>query len=164
MVLLANTPTQAKTLLHCLERAEGGIGIHVTADKTECMRYNQRGNISALMRGPLKLVDKFSYLRSCVSSTENDINTRLAKPWTANDSLLAIWKSDLTDEIKRRFYKQQSCQYCYMDALRGRWLIVWRKSLTVMTKECCEQYWTSSGGSSPQNSSTWPPTTHHKNY
>ena len=53
--------------------------------------------------GPLKLADKFTYLGSSVSSTENDISTRLAKAWTAIDSLWIIWKSDLTDKIKRNF-------------------------------------------------------------
>ena len=32
--LLAKTPTQAETLLHCLKRTTGGIGRHVNADKT----------------------------------------------------------------------------------------------------------------------------------
>ena len=34
IVLLANTPAQAKTLLNCLERAAVGIGLHVNAQKT----------------------------------------------------------------------------------------------------------------------------------
>ena len=40
-----------------------------------------------------------------------------------------------------------------MEALRGRKLNVWRKSLMTIAQECCEQYWTSSGGNTPQNSS-----------
>ena len=76
-------PTQAKSLLHSLERAAGGIGLHSNANKTEYMYFNQRCNISTLNGGPLKLMDKFIYLGSCVSSTENDINTRLAKTCTA---------------------------------------------------------------------------------
>ena len=51
----------------------------------------------------LKLVDKFTYLGSCVSSTETDIDTRLAKARTASDRLSVIWKSDLTDKIKPSF-------------------------------------------------------------
>ena len=82
ITLLTNAPAQVKTLLHCLERAAGGIGLHVNTDKTEYTCFNQRGNISTLNGGSQKLVDKFAYLGSCVSSTENDINTRLAKPWT----------------------------------------------------------------------------------
>ena len=32
--LLANIPAQAESLLHSLEQASGGIGLHVYADKT----------------------------------------------------------------------------------------------------------------------------------
>ena len=39
---------QAETLLHSLERAAAGIGLHVNADKMEYMCFNQRGGISTL--------------------------------------------------------------------------------------------------------------------
>ena len=106
--LLANTPTQAESLLHSLERAAGGIGLYVNENKTEYMCFNQRGDISTLNGGPLKLVDKFTYLESSVSSTENDINTPLGKSWTAVDGLSVIWKSDLTDKIKRSFFQAEA--------------------------------------------------------
>ena len=48
IALLANTHTQAETLVHSLERAAGTIGLHVNADKTEYMCINQRGDISTL--------------------------------------------------------------------------------------------------------------------
>ena len=54
---------------------------------------------------PVKLVDKFTYLGSSVSSTENDISTQLAKALTAIDRLSVTWKSDLTDKIKRSFFQ-----------------------------------------------------------
>ena len=114
---IANTPAQAETLQHNLEQAAGDIG---NADKIEYMCFNQRGDISTLKSGPLKLVDKCTDLRSSVSSTEKDINTRLAKAWTAIKRMSIIWESELTDEIKRSFSKQWSCRYCYMDALHGR--------------------------------------------
>ena len=114
---LANSPTQAKSPRHSLEQVTGGIGLHMNADETEYKCFNQRGDI---FTSPLKLVDKFTYLGSSVSSTENDINTRLAKAWTAINRLLVIWKSDLTDKIKHFFSKQQLCQYYSMDAPRGR--------------------------------------------
>ena len=59
--------------LLCLEQAAGSVGFHVNADKTEFMYLNQRSDISAL--NGKSLVDKFTYLGSSVSSTENDINT-----------------------------------------------------------------------------------------
>ena len=76
IAILANTPDQAETLLHSLERAAAGIGLYVNAHKTEYMCYNQTGNISTLEGTPLKLVDK-----------------------------LIIWKSDLTDKMKRSFFQ-----------------------------------------------------------
>ena len=71
----------------------------------ECMGFNQRGDISILKSGPLKLMDKFTYQGSSVSSTKKDINTQPAKAWTAINRLLVIWKSDLTDEIKCSFFQ-----------------------------------------------------------
>ena len=103
--LLVNTPAQAETLLHSLERAAAGIGLHVNADKTEYMCFNQRGDIPTLNSSSLKLGNKFTYLGSSVSSTKTDINTRLTKAWTAIERLSVIWKSDLTNKIKRSFFQ-----------------------------------------------------------
>ena len=69
ITLLANTPNQAETLLHSLEQAAAGIGLHVNAHKTEYMCYKQTGDISTLDGTSLKLVDKFTFLGSSVSST-----------------------------------------------------------------------------------------------
>ena len=90
--LLANAPAQAETLLHSLERAAAGIGLHVNAHKIEYMCFNQTGDTSSL-KG------------SSVSLTETDINTRLAKAWTALDKLSVVWKSDLTDKMERSFFQ-----------------------------------------------------------
>ena len=109
IVILANRPAQAETLQDGLERAAAGIGLQVNVDKTEYMCFNQRGNISTLNYGSLKIVVKFTYLGSSVLSTETDINRRLAKAWTAIDSLSVIWKSDLTDKIKRSFFPSNGC-------------------------------------------------------
>ena len=98
IALLANSSAQAETLLHCLVRVADN------ADKTEYMSFNQRGDISTPKGCPLKLVDKFTYLGSSVSSTDNDVSMRLAKEWIAIDRLSVIWKSDLSDKIKRNFF------------------------------------------------------------
>ena len=105
IAILANTPDQAEILLHSLERAAASIGLYVNAHKTEYMCYNQTGDISTLEGTPLKLVDKFTYLGSNVESTEKDIETRLTKAWTTINRLLIIWKSDLTDKMKRSFFQ-----------------------------------------------------------
>ena len=92
IAILANKTDQAETLLHSLERATANIGLYVDAQKTEYMCYNQTGDISTLEGTPLKLVDKFTYLGSSVESTEKDIETRLAKVWTAINRLSIICK------------------------------------------------------------------------
>ena len=69
------------------------------------MCYNQTGDIYTLDGTPLKLVDKFTYLGSSVASTEKDIDMRLTKAWTAINRLSIIWKSDLTDKMKRSFFQ-----------------------------------------------------------
>ena len=88
-----------------MERTAAGISLHVNAHKTEYMCFNQTANISTVERTSLKLVDKFTYRGSSVSSTEKDIDTRLTKTWTAIDKLSIIWKSDLIDKRKRSFFQ-----------------------------------------------------------
>ena len=105
IAILANTPDQAETLLHSLERAAAGIGLYVNAHKTEYMCYNKMGDISTLEGTPLKRVDKFTYRGSSVASTKKDIDTRLTKAWTSINRLSIIWKSDLTAKMKRSFFQ-----------------------------------------------------------
>ena len=104
IAILANTPNQAETLLHSLERATAGIDLHVNAHKTEYMCFNQAGDIFTRVGTSLKLVDKFTYPGSNISSTEKDIDTRLTKAWTAIDRRSIIWKSNLIDKMKRSFF------------------------------------------------------------
>ena len=88
IALLANAPAQAETRLHSLKRAAAGIALHVNAHKTEYMCFNQTDDISTLNGSSLKLVNKFTYLGSSVSST--DIDTRLSNARTAINRLSVI--------------------------------------------------------------------------
>ena len=116
IAILANTPDQAETLLRSLERATAGIGLHVNAHTTEYMCFNQTDDMSTLESTSLKLVDKFTYLGSSVSSIEKDIDTWLKKPSISyrlygNQTWLMKWNAVSS--------RQQSCRYCCMDALLG---------------------------------------------
>ena len=71
----------------------------------EYMCYNQTGNISTQDGTSLKLVHNFTFQGSSVSSTEKVIDTRITKAWIAIDWLSIIWKSDLTDKMKRSFFQ-----------------------------------------------------------
>ena len=70
-----------------------------------CATIKQATSSNTLDGSSLKLVDKFTYLGSSVSSTEKDIDTRLTKAWTAINRLSIILKSDLTDKMKRSFFQ-----------------------------------------------------------
>ena len=73
--------------------------------ETLLLSLNQTGDISTLDGSSLKLDDKFTYQGNSVSSTEKDIDTWLAKAWTAINRLSVIWKSNLTDNMKRSFFQ-----------------------------------------------------------
>ena len=53
----------------------------------------------------MKRVDQFIYLGSNISFTESDVNICIDKALTAVDKLSTIWKSDLSDKIKRKFFQ-----------------------------------------------------------
>ena len=108
IALLTNIPARAESGLHSLEQVKGSIGLHVNTDKTEYMCFNQSSDTFTLNGGSLKLVYKFTNYRSSISSTENHINMRLAKAWTAINSLSVIWKSDQSNKIKSNFFQAVS--------------------------------------------------------
>ena len=124
------------------------IGLQVNAHKTEYMCFNQAGDIRGTS---LKLVDKFTYLGSSVSSTEKDIDTRLTKAWTAIDKLSIIWKSNLTDKMKRSFFQATVVSILLYGCTT--WTLIKRleKKLDSNYTRCCEQYWISPGGNTPQD-------------
>ena len=115
------------------------------------MCYNQTGDISTLEGTPLKLVDKFTYLGSSVESTEKDIETRLTKAWTAINRLSTIWKSDLTDKMKRSFFQAAVTSILLYGCTT--WTLTKRleKKLDAITQECCVQSSTSPGSNTPQD-------------
>ena len=78
---ITNRQSQAETQLQSLERVAAGMGLHVNANKTGYMCFNQRSDISTLNGSSMKLVNKFIYQGTNVSSTKTDINTWLAKAW-----------------------------------------------------------------------------------
>ena len=105
LVLPANTPAQAKSLLLNLEKAARGIVLYTNSEESECMCINQDDSKSSLNVKLLKLIDQFIYLGSNISSTERNINICIVKAWTAINRLMTIWKSYLSDKIKWEFFQ-----------------------------------------------------------
>ena len=122
--------------------------------------YNQTGDISTLDGTSLKLVDKFTYLGSSVSSTEKD-DTRLTKAWTAIDRLLIIWKSKLTDKMKRSFFQAAVAS-----------ILLYRCTTWTLTKwlekkldgNYTRMLWAILNKSWQQHPTIRPPASHHENY
>ena len=101
LVEFANTHTHTHTHAHTHIYIYIYIDVCVDENKTEFMSFKREGAISFLSGRPLKLIDRFTYLGSNISSIENDVNIRLVKAWNAIDCFLIIYKSDLSNEIKR---------------------------------------------------------------
>ena len=99
---------QSEPLLHSRKQTAGSNDQYVNANKTEYMCFKQKGAISTLSGESLKLVDKFTYLDSNISSTENGVNIRSAKAWNAVDRQSIIRKFNLTDKIKRDFFQAEA--------------------------------------------------------
>ena len=58
-----------------------------------------------------------------------------------------IWKSDLTDKMKRSFFQAVVVSILLYGCTT--WTLTKRLEKKL---ECCEQYWTSPGGNTPQGS------------
>ena len=99
------------------------------------------------------LVDKFNTLGSNVSSTRTDIDTSLTKVWTAIDRLSVIWKSELTDRMKRSLFQATVVSIPLYGCPTGT-LIKWmEKKLDGNYTKCCEQYQISPRDNTRQSSS-----------
>jgi len=71
------------------------------------MSYNQlhSGSIKSLSRDNILAVQDFTYLGSNVVSTIRDLELRLMKAWSALNKLDKIWKSQLSTNLKRSFFR-----------------------------------------------------------
>ena len=69
------------------------------------MCFYQDSAIFSLNGKTLELVDRFIYLGSNILSTESDVIILLGKAWTSINRLTIVWKSDLSDKIKREFFQ-----------------------------------------------------------
>ena len=98
----------ANTLLYQIEETEDDIGLEIASDKTEYVRLNSNsddGNMKSNNCNIIKQVENFKYLGSFIRSTEKDIEIRIAKYWSALNSMRTIWKSKMSDNLKISFFR-----------------------------------------------------------
>ena len=105
LALLSDNSYNTQKLLHILEKSAAFIGLHINATKTEYMCYNQNGAIETLNKTLLKKVVDFVYLSSNITSTEKYVLIRILKAWSVIDRLRTIWKSTISEQIKKGFFR-----------------------------------------------------------
>ena len=89
-----------------------------------------------------------NYTATCLPSRK--LSKRLTKAWTAIDRLSIIWKSDLTDKMKRNFFQAAVVSILLYGCTT--WTLTKRleKKLDGNYTRMLEQYWTSPGDNTPQ--------------
>ena len=105
------------TLIFILLKSKRSHYIYLNANKTESMCFKREEAISTLSDRFLKLKDKFRYLSSHTSSTESDVNIRLAKTLSCFLQLIdpiTAYRSDLFVKIKWDFSELCLCSYSCM--------------------------------------------------
>ena len=106
IALLSDFTEDGQLLLLRVERAAAQIGLHVNETKTEYIIYNQLPTDIITLEGhKLKEVTDFQYLGAWISNSAKDMGVRIAKPWSVLNKMDNIWKSNLSREIKVKFYR-----------------------------------------------------------
>ena len=74
------------------------------------MKLNQNSDsdditINSINGKIIAKVENVNYLGSCIGSTEKGIQIRIAKAWSALNSMQEIWKYKMPDKLKRHFFR-----------------------------------------------------------
>ena len=107
IALLTDYIKDAEATLHRVENLAKVIGLFVNAAKTKfiCLNQNAASGIKSLNAETINLENYVNYHCSFIASTEQDVNIRLGKAWTALNGMNNIWKSNLPDQLKRNFFR-----------------------------------------------------------
>ena len=105
IALISDTTEKARELLFAVEKECKKIGLRLNAKKTKVMAFNiDDTTITTLDGAVLDVKNDFKYLGSWIASTEQDIRIRRGHAWNALHSMRKVWKSQLSDDIKRRLF------------------------------------------------------------
>ena len=96
------------------------------------MPFNPDGSISSLNGKALKLAVMFIYLGSNISSTESDVKIPISKALTVIDRLTTIWKFDLFDGTKKKFFPASAVSILLYGCTT--------ENFTKQLKKFCEYY------------------------
>ena len=106
IALLSDEVNQAQELLQRVEKECNKVGLNINAKKTKGMPFNIEDPtpLHTNEGTPIEWVKDFKYLGSWMESTEKDLAIRKALSWKALNGMSKIWKSDMSRELKVRFF------------------------------------------------------------
>ena len=106
IALITETLQQGQELLSRVESSTARVGLHLNADKTEVMIYNQTTTdiLKSKSNEIIKKVEEFKYLGAWMSASDKDIKIRKAQAWSVCHKLQKIWKSTLNKSLKIRIF------------------------------------------------------------
>ena len=78
--------------------------MYVNASKTKHIGFDQQGIIQTTSGEPIKAVEPFTYLGSEINSTKQDVKICIAKAWATLNKMDIVWKSELSKDLKCRFF------------------------------------------------------------
>ena len=131
---------RANHMLEHVETAATEVGLHITTSKTEYkLAYNlrQQGNLTTLDNSKLRKVDDFKYLSSWIDQTKKDLEIRKGEAWSASNKLTAVWKSNLSRDLKICF-PRASVESVLLNRSES-WtlrLLLWKNNLMAATQGC----------------------------
>ena len=107
IALLNKSLQLAENLLQCVEKSAMEIGLHLNSSKTEIIASNIKDpyEIKSLNGSSLKKVSDFKYLGAYVPNSFHDFKIRKALAWSAMNKLERIWKSNLHNSLKIKFFR-----------------------------------------------------------
>ena len=110
LAIVTDNVKYSNTLLIKLEEAAKEIGLNINNANTEYMTLNldNKDKIKSLSGNEINKANDFKYLGSYISTTEKDLDIRLAKSWSALNSMNNKRKSNLKDKLKRIFFQRDN--------------------------------------------------------
>ena len=140
LALISDNLDKGQSLREHVETAATEVGLHITTSKTEYkLAYNlrQQGNLTTLDNSKLRKVNDFKYLSSWIDQTKKDLEIRKGKAWAASNKLTAVWKSNLSRDLKICFLRA-SVESVVLNRSES-WtlrLLLWKNNLMAATQGC----------------------------
>ena len=152
LALIAESISDAESLLQSLEFAASQVGLYCNEGKTEFLTTSPSpSELKSLNNVNIKRVEDFKYLGSHIADSQKDFKIRKALAWDACNKLDTIWQSNITSSLKVQTFRtliepvflygsetwtlstrlEKRLDGCYTNLLRRVQNISWREHATL---------------------------------